>query len=67
MNMHKYYSQLVGAMIVGFRLEKDEHFDYDEFWPVFTLQIGHQLVDFTISQDEEGNGAGYAFIEIVKQ
>ena len=63
MDMHKYYSQLVGAKIVGFKFDKDESFGFTDMWPVFTLQLGDQLVEFTLSQDEEGNGAGFAFIE----
>jgi len=63
---NKYYGQLVGAKIVGFRLEPYEHFGYGEFWPVFTLKLGGQLVEFTLSSDEEGNGAGFAFVEEIK-
>lgn len=54
----KYYGQLVGAKIVGYRMVSD---DLDE-WPEFTLQLGKQKVTLTLSQDEEGNGAGFAFI-----
>ena len=61
MDMQKYYGQLVGAKIVGFRFVEDD-FDGEEY-PVFTLQLGKQKVDFTLSMDEEGNGAGFAFIE----
>jgi hypothetical protein len=59
----QYYGQLVGAKIVGFRLERDESFGYTEQWPVFTLQLGSQRVEFILSSDEEGNDAGFAFIE----
>ena len=54
----KYYGQLVGAKIISYRMVSD---DFDE-WPEFTLQLGKQKVRFTLSQDEEGNGAGFAFI-----
>ena len=60
---YKYYGQLIGARIVGFRLERDDSFGYREVWPVFTLLLGSQRVEFTLSSDEEGNGAGFAFIE----
>ena len=60
---NKHYGQLVGAKIVGFRLEPYEHFGYREFWPVFTLLLGSQRIEVTLSSDEEGNGAGFAFIE----
>ena len=59
-----YYSQLVGAKIIGFRLEEDEY-ALDPF-PVFTLQLGDQKVDLALSMDEEGDGGGFGFIEAVK-
>lgn len=62
----KYYGQLIGAKVVGFRLERDESFGYTEVWPVFTLLFGSQRVEFTLSSDEEGNGAGFAFVEEIK-
>lgn len=69
MNMQKYYEQLVGGKIVGFRFERDEYEDEyedeyaDQLFPVFTLQLGSQRVDLTLSMDEEGNGGGFGFIE----
>lgn len=62
---NKYYGQLVGAKIVGFDLIEDE-FGGDPF-PEFTLQLGQQKVKFTLSSDEEGNSAGFAFIEETAQ
>lgn len=59
MDMQKYYEQLVGCRVVGFRFERDE----GELFPVFTLQLGPQRVDLTLSMDEEGNGGGFGFIE----
>jgi hypothetical protein len=61
MNMEKYYSQLVGAKIIGFRFVEDEY-ALDPF-PVFTLRLGGQTVEMSLSMDEEGNGGGFAFIE----
>ena len=61
MDMHKYYSQLIGAKVIGFRFENDEY-ALDPF-PVFTLRLGGQTVDMSLSMDEEGNGGGFAFIE----
>lgn len=58
---NQYYGQLIGAKIVDFKLIEDE-FDGEAF-PEFTLQLGRQKVKFTLSMDEEGNGAGFAFIE----
>ena len=64
MNMDKYYSQLIGAKIIGFRMEEDD-FALDPF-PIFTLQLGNQKVDLALSMDEEGNGGGFGVIEEVK-
>ena len=61
MDMHKYYSQLIGAKIIGFRFENDEY-ALDPF-PVFTLRLGGQTIEMSLSMDEEGNGGGFAFIE----
>jgi len=61
-----YYGQLIGAKVVGFRLEHDDNFGYREVWPVFTLLLGSQRIEVTLSSDEEGNGAGFAFIEELK-
>ena len=64
MDMQKYYSQLIGAKIVGFKFEPDMLDDFS--FPVFTVKLGDQLVEVALSQDAEGNGAGFAFIEEVK-
>jgi hypothetical protein len=68
MNMHNYYSQLIGYKITAFRFEEDE-WDGATF-PVFSLQDadGNHL-DIILSSDEEGNEAGFAFIDkyIVEQ
>ncbi len=61
MNMEEYYNQLVGAKIIGFRFVEDEY-ALDPF-PVFTLRLGGQTVEMSLSMDEEGNGGGFAFIE----
>ena len=61
MDMQKYYSQLVGAKIIGFRFDDD---DYAlQPYPVFTLRLGGQTFEMTLSMDEEGNGGGFAFIK----
>ena len=62
MDMKKYYGQLVGCKIRDFHFE-DGTFEYDKPFPVFTLTNGSEKVRFVISQDEEGNGGGFAFIE----
>ena len=61
MDMKKYYGQLVGCKIQDFHFEKDEWGGSD--FPVFTLTNRSEKVRFVISQDEEGNGGGFAFIE----
>ena len=63
----KHFGQLVGCKIIGFHMEKDE--DVDD-WPVLVVQLPNSKSNFTVqkfnvilSQDEEGNGGGFAFIE----
>lgn len=64
MDMKKYYSQLIGSKIIGFRFESEEGC-LDDF-PVFKLQIGGQIVKLSISRDEECNGGGFGCIEVIK-
>ena len=35
----------------------------EEFWPTFRMQKGNDVFKFVLSQDPEGNGGGFAFIE----
>ena len=56
----KYYSQLVGATVTGFELIQDEYEDYI-FWPTFTFTKDGETFTIEVSQDEEGNGAGFLF------
>lgn len=65
MDMKKYYAQLVGFKIVGFRFDEDE--DGFEPFPVFTLQMGDEKVELSLSMDEEGNGGGFGFIEELRE
>ena len=37
--------------------------EWDKHFPVFTLKNNIEEIRFVISQDEEGNGGGFAFIE----
>ena len=64
MNIEKYYKQLVGGTITDFKWYKDEYLL--EPMPVFTLSIGGKKVELTLSMDEEGNGGGFGFIEVVQ-
>jgi len=64
----KHFGQLVGCKIVDFYMEKDE--DALNDWPVLVVQLPNSKSNFTVqkfnvilSQDEEGNGGGFAFIE----
>lgn len=68
MDMKKYYEQLVGCKIVGFRFEEDEYaYADDSPFPVFTLERDDGVrVELALSMDEEGNGGGFGFIEEVK-
>ena len=62
MNMHNYYSQLIGCKITAFHFELEG--DGGVPFPVFTIQDADgKLLDITLSSDEEGNGGGFAFIE----
>jgi len=64
MDINKYYSQLIGGTITNFDWYEDEFLL--EPMPVFTLSVMGQKVELTLSMDEEGNGGGFGFIEVVK-
>ena len=64
MDINKYYSQLIGGTITNFDWYEDEFLL--EPMPVFTLSVMGQKVQLTLSMDEEGNGGGFGFIEVVK-
>ena len=40
-------------------------YDPDHYWPTFRMQKGKDVFKFILSQDPEGNGSGFAFIEDV--
>lgn len=64
--MNKYYSQLIGFKIISFHMEADgasPAYGGDDF-PVYTLEKDGEKVTATISQDEEGNGGGFIFLEV---
>jgi hypothetical protein len=55
----RYFSQLVGAKILGFEMTRDEDFEY---WPTFVVRLkSGEEITIEISQDEEGNGPGFIF------
>ena len=62
---NNYYGQLVGYRITEFKLENDSEIDegFDIQFPVFVLSNGKEELKISVSQDEEGNGRGFLFIE----
>ena len=60
-----YYGQLVGYTIKEFKIEDDSEIDegFDSQFPVFVLSNGKEELKISVSQDEEGNGSGFLFIE----
>jgi hypothetical protein len=64
-----YYGQLVGYTIKEFKIEDDSEIDegFDSQFPVFILTKGNASgepeIKISVSQDEEGNGSGFLFIE----
>ena len=68
MDMNKYYKQIVGCKIIDFYME-DDNFSLNP-WSVFIIKQpnseGGEEYRLVLSQDEEGNGGGFAFIEEIK-
>ena len=66
-----YYGQLVGYTIKEFKIEDNSEVDdgyTDDQFPVFVLEKkGYKDIKISVSQDEEGNGSGFLFIEDNKQ
>ncbi len=65
-----YYGQLVGYTIKEFKIEDNSEVDdgyTDDQFPVFVLSKGKEELKISVSQDEEGNGSGFLFIEDNKQ
>jgi hypothetical protein len=60
---NKEFKQIVGAKILDFKMEQCT-FDPHQYWPTFKMQLADQRFDLVLSQDEEGNGGGFAFIEV---
>ena len=61
-----HYGQLVGYTIKEFKIEEDGYIDedFDAQYPVFVLEKkGEEDIKISVSQDEEGNGSGFLFIE----
>ena len=61
MDYKEMYGQLIGFRIVGFRIEDEDN--YGKPYPIFEVQRGDEKLDLVVSQDPEGNGGGFVFIE----
>ena len=59
---NKQFKQLVGSKILDFKMVQCD-FDPHQYWPTFSMQLADQKYKLVLSQDEEGNGGGFAFIE----
>ena len=62
---NKEFKQIVGAKVLDFKMEQCT-FDPTQYWPTFKMQLANQKFDLVLSQDEEGNGGGFAFIEVTE-
>jgi len=66
----KHFGQIIGCKIVDFYMEDEDDLNP---WPVLVIQQPNdqggyyhgQKYKLVLSQDEEGNGGGFAFIEEV--
>jgi len=56
------FKQLKGAQILDFEMVQCD-FDPHQYWPTFEIALWGQKYKLILSQDEEGNGGGFAFIE----
>ena len=59
---NEYYSQLIGFKIVGFKIDGQTS-QGDSGWPVLVVKKGKEKLQLVVSQDAEGNGPGFIFIE----
>tara|TARA_Y100001938_G_scaffold132193_1_gene190212 strand:- start:653 stop:853 length:201 start_codon:yes stop_codon:yes gene_type:complete len=55
----KHVEPLIGFRIIGVDVEES---DFDPF-TVLKVQRGDEKLDLVVSQDPEGNGGGFLFIE----
>jgi hypothetical protein len=64
-SMNDYYSQLIDYVVTGVEFEEDE-FGGAPF-PVLTMMHpSGDVVRVVVSSDEEGNGAGFLFVDEAK-
>lgn len=57
----RYYSQLVGATIVGFKMVPDDDEACEMVWPTFTVSKDGETFTVELLSDPEGNGAGFLY------
>ncbi len=64
---HDLYGQLIGFEIVDFYMEETDD-NFTDAWPTFVIENkeNKERVKLVLSRDPEGNGAGFAFVEGVK-
>ena len=60
----KYYNQLIDYVVTGVEFEEDE-FDGTVFPVLLMMHPSGETVRVVVSSDEEGNGAGFLFVEEV--
>jgi hypothetical protein len=61
---NKYYKQLVGATIEQCVIEPDTVRYGEDGWPTFLVRTRDgKCLQLEVSQDAEGNGPGFLFIE----
>jgi hypothetical protein len=58
----KYYSQLIDYVVTGVEFDTDE-FDGTVFPVLLMMHPSGETVRVVVSSDEEGNGAGFLFVE----
>lgn len=61
-----YYGQLIGATVVGIKMNIEQDQEYGDplfakVWPIIIFEKDGQEYRCEISRDEEGNGPGYMF------
>ena len=58
----EHFSSIVGGTITGMELSVDPD-EPGVYWPTLIVKKSGKKFAVLLSQDEEGNGPGYAFIE----
>jgi len=61
----KLYKPLIGFRITDFKTDEDED-NPNNPWLIFEVTKGKEKYNLVVSQDAEGNGGGFVFIECPK-